>query len=140
MRLLIAGDKKRRLKGLGGGNVEIRGYIADIDAEISGLDASVVPVRYGAGRQNKILKSWSCGVPVISSAFAAKGVYGRHGANMLIAESENGYAQCIKTLLRGGVSSRIIKGGLAVVRRSFNWEKSSASLEKIIKKAVKGKK
>ncbi|HRU40184.1 MAG TPA: glycosyltransferase family 4 protein, partial [Candidatus Goldiibacteriota bacterium] len=141
VRLILAGDRRGALKRLAGGNILIKGYVEDIDSEISSWDVSLVPVRYGAGRQNKIMKSWSCGVPVISSAFAAKGVYGRHGKNMMIAGKDEDYAAFIRRLMADlKLAKRIAAGGMAEVKRRFSWEKSGSMLEKILKKNAKGKK
>lgn len=140
IKLVIAGDRRKKLSGLASSNVEIKGYIGDIDAEISSWGASVVPVRYGAGRQNKTMKSWSCGVPVVSSSFAAAGVYGRDGVNMLVAGTPAEYAEKILALKNNGpLRKKIIAGGFKTVKKFFDWKISGGKIEAVMKKDAKKK-
>jgi len=135
IKLVITGDKNNSLKFLAGKNVEIKGYIDDIDGEISGWDVSIVPVRYGAGRQNKILKSWACGIPVVATKFAAMGVYGKNKKNLLIADDADEFINAIFTIKRDEkLRKRIISGGFETVKKHFNWEKNLKKLEVTLRK------
>lgn len=133
IKLVITGDSNGALAGLAGEGVIIKGFVEDIETEISGWDASVVPVRYGAGRQNKIMKAWSCGIPVISTQFAAKGVYGRDGKNILIAKDAAGFAEKILALKKNAkLGEKIAAGGARTVAEFFDWKKIGEKMEKII--------
>jgi polysaccharide biosynthesis protein PslH len=135
IKLVITGDGRGKLAGLSGGGVEIRGYVNDIDSEIASWDAVIVPVRYGAGRQNKVLKCWSCGIPVVSTKFAAAGVYGKDKVNMLIASSDAEFAGKVLALKNSGkLRKRIISGGAKTVKKFFDWKIPGKILEKTIRK------
>ncbi|MCX8094054.1 MAG: glycosyltransferase family 4 protein [Candidatus Goldbacteria bacterium] len=137
IKLIIAGDKNRKLKNFDDENVEIKGYIDDIEHEICNWDVSLVPVRYGAGRQNKILKSWACGIPVVATPFAASGVYGKHGKNLLIAENSDDFIQAIYNIKNNKkMREKIIKGGFDTVKKYFNWQKNLNNLRNILRKVV----
>jgi len=136
IRLVIAGDQKNKLKDITKDkSIEIKGYIEDIDKEISKWDISLVPVRYGAGRQNKILKSWACGIPVVATKFAAMGVYGKNEYNLLIADKEEEFINAIYQIKNNKrLKEKIIKGGFLTVKKYFNWEKNLKKLKEIIRK------
>jgi glycosyltransferase involved in cell wall biosynthesis len=70
----------------------------EFDREISALSCVVVPVRYGTGRQNKIMRSWACSVPVVGTPYSARGVYGKHGLNMLIGHTPFSFQEAIVKL------------------------------------------
>lgn len=134
--LVITGDQKNKVKDIiKDKNIEIKGYIEDIDKEISKWDISVVPVRYGAGRQNKILKSWACGIPVIATKFAATGVYGKNEYNLLIADKEKEFINAIYRIKNNKrLKEKIIKGGFLTVKKYFNWENNLKKLKTILRK------
>jgi glycosyltransferase involved in cell wall biosynthesis len=141
IKLVLAGATAGRLLKLAGPRVEIKGYIADIDAEISSWDAAIVPVRYGAGRQNKIMKAWSCGVPVVATPFAARGVYGRDRQNLLIAKDEDEFAGKILSLMKDKkLAGRLVAGGKSTVKRYFDWKKSGKIIDQVLRKDAKSKK
>jgi glycosyltransferase involved in cell wall biosynthesis len=140
MKLVITGDRNGKLASTAGRTVEVKGYVADIDAEIGSWDVSLVPVRYGAGRQNKILKSWSCGIPVVASVFAAKGVYGRDGINMLIARNDTEFAAKIQELKNNTkLRFRIIAGGTATVKKYFDWKIPGKIIDAVMRKDAEKK-
>ncbi|PKL92811.1 MAG: hypothetical protein CVV21_00240 [Candidatus Goldiibacteriota bacterium HGW-Goldbacteria-1] len=140
IRLIIAGKNSEALCSTGN-NILVKGYISDMEKEIKSWDASIAPVFYGAGRQNKVLLSWACGVPVIASDFAAKGVLGKDGINLLSAASPEGFAKAVEKLRRNKtLGSKLAKGGRVTLKRNFSWDKSALIIEREIKNAVRRKK
>jgi len=140
IRLIIAGKNSEALCSTSG-NIVVKGYISDMEKEIKSWDASIAPVFYGAGRQNKVLLSWACGVPVIASDFAAKGVLGKDGKNLLSAGSPEGFAKAAEKLRRNkALGQKLAKGGRLTLKRNFSWDKSALIIEREIKNAVRRKK
>lgn len=135
IKLVIVGDKSNKLKNIVCKNITLKGYVYDIDREISEWDVSIVPVRYGAGRQNKILKSWACGIPVIATKFASMGVYGKNGENLLIAENADEFIEALNNLRNNKkLKQKLIKGGLQTVMRHFNWQKNLKKIDAVLRK------
>lgn len=138
IRLIIAGRGAEMFKSLAGGNVELKDNVPDVQNEISTWDVSVVPVRYGAGRQNKVMDCWACKVPVIAAPFAAKGVYGRDGYNLLIANNEKEYAEKIFQLRnKPALGGKIAANALRTLEKYFDWKKTGKTINKAVMKAVK---
>jgi len=137
IKLVIAGKGSERLKNLAGNNVVIKGYVDDMVPEISSWDLSLVPVRYGAGRQNKIMLSWLAGVPVLATPFAAAGVYGKDMQNILIAENENDFIKKI-TLIKGkpALAKKLASSATKTLKKNFDWKKSAGIIEKYLRKAL----
>jgi len=97
-----------------------------------------VPVRYGAGRQNKILKSWACGIPVVATKFASMGVYGRNRENILIAETQEEFVKAIYEIKNNvKLRQKMIRGGLKTVKKYFSWEKNLQKLDAVLRKVIK---
>ncbi|HDQ25901.1 MAG TPA: glycosyltransferase, partial [bacterium] len=140
IKMIIAGGQSRAAGRLikGSKNVLVKGYVKDAVREISGWDMALAPVRYGAGRQNKILDAWAAGVPVVSTVFAARGVYGRDGYNMLVAKDAGEFAEKAALLARDRrLGRRLADGGRETLEKYFIREKSGEKMNKILMAAVK---
>ncbi len=132
LQLIIAGKSSERLN-IKGNNIIKTGYLKNLDAEIKTWDLCVVPVRYGAGRQNKILKAWLNKVPVVATSFAVKGIYGRDFFNILIADTPDEFIDRINILLNdNSIRKKIIKNGYLTLKKHFNWKKTGALLNKLL--------
>ncbi len=113
----------------------------DFDREISALSCVIVPVRYGTGRQNKIMRAWACSVPVVGTPYSARGVYGKDGFNMLIGHKPEDFLSSILRIKNEkGLAEKIIAGGIKTLKNKFNWNKSVLLLEEEIKKVMRRKK
>jgi glycosyltransferase involved in cell wall biosynthesis len=139
IKLIIAGKGSESLNPAfakaSAGKIEIKGYVDDIVKEISSWDLSLVPVRYGAGRQNKILLSWLASVPVLATPFAAAGVYGKDIQNILIAQNEDEFIKKIALIKDNPkLAKKITAAATKTLKKNFDWKKSAGIIEKYIRK------
>lgn len=139
IRLVIAGkDAGKFVRAESYNNVELKGGVKDVKEEICTWDAGVVPVRYGAGRQNKVMDCWACGIPVVAAPFAAKGVYGRDGVNILIAGNDAQYAEKIMLLRNNpALGVKIADRAKQTLDKYFDWKKTGKIINKAVSKAAK---
>jgi glycosyltransferase involved in cell wall biosynthesis len=138
IRLVIAGKGSARFAKSAGGGIVIKDYVPDISAELSGWDMAVIPVRYGAGRQNKLMDCWARGVPVIAAPFAASGVYGRDGYNMLTASTPDEFAEKITALKKNAaLGKKLAANGAATLKKYFRWGGTGKIINRAVLTAVK---
>jgi polysaccharide biosynthesis protein PslH len=139
IRLVIAGRGARKFSGLiASSNIVYKDNVSDAAAEVSSWNMSVVPVRYGAGRQNKVMDCWACRIPVVAAPFAAGGVYGVDGFNMLIAKNDDEFAEKIRLLQGSAVLSKKIAANAAkTVKKHFDWKRTGIIINRAIIKAAK---
>ena len=142
IKLEVLGDRKGRFSYLEEDEtVKVRGYVPDAGKIIKRWDVSVVPVRYGAGRQNKILQSWANRVPVVSTPFASKGVYGKNGKNLIIGKTPDSFARGVIKLIKDSrLRAKIIKNGEKTLKTNFSWKKSAGTINRLFRKTGKGEK
>lgn len=136
---VFAGDTKGLLKSFDGKDgIKIKGRLPGIHVELASWSVSVVPVRYGAGRQNKILDSWAAGLPVVATNFAAEGVYGENGVNMLTADSPDDFAEAVLKIKNSPrLAAKLAAGGAGTLKKHFNWEKNMAIVLKALSEAAR---
>ena len=81
----------------------------------------IVPIRNGAGMQNKILESMIVGTPCIISSIAEKGLNGRNGETYLVADTGQEYIEAIKKLVNDPLMrARIAKNAKTFVKQ-YTW-------------------
>jgi hypothetical protein len=62
------------VRGLAGPDVEVVGQVPDLSGVLGRIRLTVVPLRYGAGVEGKVLDSFAAGVPCVMSSVAAEGL------------------------------------------------------------------
>ena len=74
--LTLAGaDPPLAVRRLAGENIEVPGYVDDIDSLLDSSRVFVAPLRYGAGIKGKILRALAVGIPVVTTPIGAEGIF-----------------------------------------------------------------
>lgn len=95
-RLIIAGSNiPAQVAELADDRVDVRGWVEDLESLFAGCRLSIAPLRFGGGIKGKVVTSLSQGVPVVATSVAAEGMRLEHGANVLIADTPDEFAQQI---------------------------------------------
>jgi GT2 family glycosyltransferase len=109
--------------------IEVTGFVEDIRPHMASSSVYVVPLRLGVGIRGKILEAWAMGMPVVATPVACAGLRYEHGRNILVAESDEGFAEQVVTLLRDPeLRSRMGTDGRRVVEEQYGWDASASQL------------
>ena len=91
LRLLVVGTRPRRcilaLRNLPG--VEVTGHVEDPFDYVVRAKVVVVPLRFGAGIQNKVLEAMALGRPVVTTPVGVRGVDGRDGEHFVVSDHDS---------------------------------------------------
>lgn len=79
-------------------DIEVLGFVEDIDKYIETCDCMVVPIFFGSGIRVKIIEAFAKKIPVISTTIGAEGLNIDNLKNILIADNENEFSKCIKDI------------------------------------------
>lgn len=100
--------------------VRVLGHVEDLEACLSGLIATVVPLQYGAGIKGKIGSSLAAGVPCISTSVGAEGMGLRDGDEICIADGAEAFAAAVLRLVEDdALWARLSAGGRDFVAREY---------------------
>ena len=80
------------IRALASANVEVLGWVADLDALFGQVRLSVAPLRYGAGFKGKVATSLAHGVPVVGTAIALEGTGLAPGDGIALADDAAAFA------------------------------------------------
>lgn len=103
-------------------NVKVTGFLKDPYEIMAKAKATVVPIRNGAGIQNKVLESMLIGTPVVASSIAAEGIEAKDGEHLLIAHNKKEFVDKTNLLLQSqDQRERIGKSGQQYIEDNYTW-------------------
>lgn len=129
--LYIVGDEPTsEMKRLSNGNVIVTGRVPDVSRYLDRAGVVVAPLRCGGGMRVKVLEALAAGKALVASSLAVEGLDVVDGEQVMIAESDEKFAEIIARLLTDPVR----RGALAKRARSWacshlDWESAIASYE-----------
>lgn len=135
---VVGKDPPREILALGRNPaVQVTGTVKDIRPYLQKAALSVVPMRYGAGIQNKVLEAMACGTPVVSTPQAVSALSAQPGRDVLIAEGSQRFAQVVLEALDDPAQQRRIgEAGRRYVEANHNWDEIACQLEDIYDQCI----
>lgn len=132
---IIGGNPVREIRKLHDpqAGIFVTGYLDDVRPYIKSAQVFVAPMRIARGMQTKILEAMACGVPVITSSAAARGIGARAGEHVLVAESAGEYVrQTLHLLLNKKIHARLRSQAFRFLQEKFSWEQNLALLDMLL--------
>lgn len=100
--------------------IEVVGFVPNIQQAYTVADAVIVPVRVGGGTRIKILEAFSFRLPVVSTSIGAEGIEVRNHFHLLIGDSPDKFARaCVQLLEDDGLGTRLSQNGYALLKKSY---------------------
>ena len=118
---IIGIEPTKEVLALNGNGIVVTGFVENPYEIIKHCMAMVVPIRNGAGMQNKILESMVVGTPCVITSIAEEGLNGISGRDYIVANSGTQYVKAIENLIEDvGLRKKISCGGSSLVQR-YTW-------------------
>ena len=129
-RFLFAGSQANQAASMAGfsatdvnGGIEWISDPADIRPCFERACVYVVPILSGGGSRLKILEAMAMQVPVVSTSVGAEGVPYRSGEHLLLADTEESFAEAVVRLLEDAeLRQRLSTAGRRFVESNYRWE------------------
>lgn len=100
--------------------IEISGWVPDVEPVYRDADAVIVPLRAGGGTRIKLLEAFAHGCPVISTVAGARGIDADPEQHLLIADQPAEFAAaCVRLMTDVGLSARLSASAGSLVRRRY---------------------
>lgn len=130
---VIGPDAPDEIRALACADIEIVGFVAEVEPYFDRARISVAPMRFGAGVKGKVNQSMALGVPTVVSSIAAEGMFLTHGENTLIADDPGSFAEAALRLFDDReLWERIADGGRKNVRDYFSVEAASRRIDEVL--------
>jgi len=118
---VIGSKPPAELDALCSKNVDILGFVQDLEPLWSTIRLSVAPLRFGAGVKGKVCMSLSYGVPVVCTPIAAEGMGVQDGKEVLIGATAQELAdQIVRTYTDPAVWRGLSIAGMKLVDEEFS--------------------
>ncbi len=118
---------------LDGEDIQILGYVPDVDPYFDAARLTVAPLRYGAGVKGKVSQSMALGVPTVVSSIAAEGMYLEHGRNAMIADDPARFADAvIRVWSSPELWWRLSENGRGTVHTHFSVEAAGRQVDELL--------
>jgi polysaccharide biosynthesis protein PslH len=132
-RLYIVGkDPSQDIKDLGNNPlITVTGTVDDIRPFLWRATASVVPLLYGAGIQNKVLEAMATGTPVVTTSKALSALHVQPGKDLLASNDPTEFSKDVLQLIEDqNLQQKISDSGVHYVRAHHNWISIASQLAK----------
>lgn len=108
----------------------VHGFVADIDPIFENIRLTIAPLRYGAGVKGKINTSMSYAVPVVATQIAAEGMFLEDGVDVLMAESDEDFADAIIKLHEDKkLWNKLSKNSLNNIEKYFSFKAAQHNIK-----------
>lgn len=98
------------------------GFVEDVRPYFKKAALCICPIVSGGGTRLKILDSLAMGVPVVATSFAASGLELEHDKHLLLADTEEQFANCIFQLLANpSLRKQLAIAGAKRVEQAYSW-------------------
>ncbi len=130
----IVGSKAPpEISALASPRILMHGYMEKIDWLLDECRLSVAPLRFGAGVKGKVNMSMAHGQPVVATPIAIEGMHAQHGEDVLIAETEQAFADAVVRLYQDAeLWQKLSRNGLNNVELHFSFAAAKNALSKIL--------
>jgi glycosyltransferase involved in cell wall biosynthesis len=109
-------------------NVELLGYVENLDDELKHADIALNPVTTGSGSNVKLSEYLSYGLPVLTTPFGARGSPAEDGKHIIIASS-NDFDGELRRITNGRYNlAEISRNAIQLSQTRLNWKHVSQSL------------
>jgi polysaccharide biosynthesis protein PslH len=119
--------------------IVVTGRVEDVRPYMERATAYVVPIRVGGGTRLKIYEAMAMEKPIISTTVGAEGLPLRDGAELLLADTPDAFADAVVRVLKDEELARTL--GLraaATVRQRYAWAGAAAVFAELCARAVAG--
>jgi len=132
VKFIIAGQRPvdKVLALANGHDIEVTGFIPELQSMYNLASIVVAPLRFGAGTQNKVLEAMAMGIPVVCSNIGFEGLGIADGDGAFMRTNANDFAATVNLLLSDEDLRKVSgnKGSEAIIN-NFSWEKIAALLD-----------
>lgn len=112
-------------------NINMTGYVEDLNQELSNCFAAVFPIFYSTGIQNKVLEAIAAGIPLIITENIARPLGLVHENHCLIAKRPEEFYEALKRLQNDtSFAQRLAQCAYTEILPTYSWDHLSENLIK----------
>lgn len=130
---IVGASPSKEVQKLSSSQVEIVGYVDDIQAAYKSASVFVAPMFIGTGLQNKLLESMALSIPCITTNLANNALRAKPEEEILIANDATSFAEQIQRLQSDPkLYQKISENARDFILENYQWDSITADLKSLI--------
>lgn len=130
---VIGSNMPESLRTLASEQLDLLGFIENIEPYLHQARVSIAPLRYGAGVKGKVNEAMNYGIPVVATACAVEGMHLRAGEEVLVAEDGRAFAEAIARVYRDeSLWAKLSAAGVENLERHFSPEAALPAIRRFL--------
>lgn len=130
----IIGKNPEKVRKYASKDIIVTGFVEDLNEYFSKCKVFVAPLRIGSGIQNKVLEALNNKIPVVLSSIVNKGIEGKDGKELIVADGAKDFAEkVIKVLRDKKIRESLSSNGKKFLKKNYSWYGIYEKLDDIIK-------
>ena len=130
---VVGSDPPREIQTLTSDQIQVHGFVPDVDPLFDSCRLSVAPLRFGAGVKGKVNQSLALGVPCVMTKIGAEGTFIQDGVDGLIADEPVHFAAHIRAAYEDeDLWQKLREAGLRNIESHFSFEAAKGILRELI--------
>jgi glycosyltransferase involved in cell wall biosynthesis len=114
-------------------HVICEGFVEDVAPLLQNTRVSIAPLRYGSGVKGKVNQAMSFGVPCVATSIAVEGVEAKDGVEILVADTEEAFADSIVRLYTNeNLWREVSRESVESLERNFSMEVAESNLRQLL--------
>jgi len=119
-------------------SIIVTGRVDDVRPYMERAAAYIVPLRIGGGTRLKIFEAMVMEKAIVSTSIGAEGLPVQHGAELLLADTPETFAESVIRLLQDpGFAGRLGEQAAKAVRERFSWRNVAESFARICERTIR---
>ncbi|MEO1029407.1 MAG: glycosyltransferase family 4 protein, partial [Pseudomonadota bacterium] len=119
-------------------DIEVVGFVEDLESYLSRIKLTVAPLRYGAGVKGKVGNSLRMGVPVVGTSIATEGMGLKSGEHVLAANTADQLARSMAQVYTDAeLWQSLSTSGQARVLEQFGMDAAKSKLDFLVRSLIK---
>jgi glycosyltransferase involved in cell wall biosynthesis len=132
---VIGSNMPACLASIANEDLELLGFIENIEPYLQRARISIAPLRYGAGVKGKVNEAMNYGIPVVATACAVEGMYLQAGLEVMVAEDAQSFAEAVAKVYCDEVLwQQLSQAGVDNVSRHFSPSAALPALRRVLLK------
>jgi glycosyltransferase involved in cell wall biosynthesis len=118
---IVGRNPGERVLKLASDSVQVTGRVSSVVEHLRDASVVVVPVRIGGGTRLKIYEAMAAGKAVVSTSVGAEGLDVHHGRDIVLADTQQSFADAVVTLLRDENLRNKYERAAAALAAQYDW-------------------
>ena len=127
---VVGSNAPKEVRDLACDDIEVHGFVEDLESLMDTMRVNVAPLRYGAGTKGKVIHALANGLPTVATSIAVEGMGLKNMEHVGIADNTHNFAKTLCFIYSDkNLWERLSSNGLSYAEQGYGIGALRANLE-----------